>query len=166
MENKCPNTIIHQLFHILLLVFGIVLIPAFIIFFNHGENIVLKALGIILLILSGFLVWLQIYTFRKLGKSPEGESYIKTTKLITTGIYSFVRHPQYLAGMLLGLSFIIITQHWLVLTLGIPFIIIFYIAGWDEDKFCVKKFGKEYEDYMEKVPRFNLIFGIIKKYIR
>lgn len=156
MENKCPDTIIHQIFHVLLLVLGVILIPAFIVFFNHGENIVLKALGIILLILAGFLMWLQIYTFRKLGKTP----------LITTGIYSFIRHPQYLAGMLLGLSFIMITQHWLVLALGVPFIIIFYIAGWDEDKFCVKKFGKEYEDYMKKVPRFNLIFGVIKKYIK
>jgi len=155
MENKCPDTVIHQVFHVLLLVLGIVLIPAFIIFFNHGENIVLKTLGIILLIFACFLMWLQIYAFKK-----------QREDLITTGIYSLVRHPQYLAGMLLGLSFIMITQHWLVLTLGIPFMAIFYIAGWDEDKFCVKKFGKEYEDYIKKVPRFNLILGIVKKYIK
>ena len=164
MGNKCPNTIIHQVFHILLLIFGIALISAFIIFFNYGQNLLLKIFGIILLILSGFLGWLPVNIFKKQGKVPEGEGYVGTTKLVTTGIYSFVRHPQYLAGMLLGFSLVMISQHWLVLVLGIPFIIIFYIAGWDEDKFCVKKFGKEYEDYVKKVPRFNLILGIIKKY--
>jgi protein-S-isoprenylcysteine O-methyltransferase Ste14 len=163
MEIKCPNTVIHKIFHILLLLLAPALFLAFIIFFNYGKNIILRIFGIILLILSSFLGWLPVNIFKKQGKVPEGEGYVKTTKLVTTGIYSIVRHPQYLAGMLLGFSFIIISQHWLVLVLGIPFMIIFYIAGWDEDKFCVKKFGKEYEDYMKKVPRFNLILGLIKK---
>lgn len=166
MENKCPNTIIHKAFHVLLLILGIALISVFIIFFDYGTNPILRIFGIILLILSGFLGWLPVYTFKKQGEVPEGEGFVGTTKLVTTGIYSFVRHPQYLAGMLLGFSFVMITQHWIVLALGIPFMAIFYLAGWDEDKFCVKKFGKEYEDYIRRVPRFNLILGIIKNYIK
>jgi len=163
MSNQCSKSPIHQAFHILLLILGSALIGVFIFYFNYGKNLTLRIFGIVLLVLSGFLGWFPIYKFRKKGGVPKGEGFAKTTKLVTTGIYSIVRHPQYLAGMLLGFSAILISQHWLVLILGIPFMIIFYIAGWDEDKSCTKKFGKEYEDYIKKVPRFNLISGLIKK---
>ena len=162
MENQCSKSITHQIFHVLVAFFGIALIGAFIFYFNHGENLTLKIFGIFLWILSAFLGWLPIYIFRKKAGVPEGESFVKTTKLVTTGIYSIVRHPQYLAGMLLGFSFILISQHWLVLILGIPFIIIFYIAALDEDKSCIKKFGDSYKEYMKKVPRVNLVLGIIR----
>jgi len=163
MSNQCSKSAVHQAFHILLLILGLALIGAFIFYFNYGKNPALRIFGIILLVLSGFLGWFPIYIFRKKGGVPKGEGFAKTTKLVTTGIYSIVRHPQYLAGILLGLSAILISQHWLVLALGIPFMIIFYIAGWDEDKSCIKKFGEEYKNYMKKVPRFNFIFGLIGK---
>jgi len=162
MENQCSKSIVHQTFHVLLVVFGLALIGAFIFYFNYGENLALKIFGTFLWILSAFLGWLPIYTFRKKAGVSKGEAFIKTTKLVTTGVYSIVRHPQYLAGMLLGFSFVLIAQHWLVLILGVPFITIFYIAALDEDKSCIKKFGDSYKEYMKKVPRVNLIIGIIR----
>jgi protein-S-isoprenylcysteine O-methyltransferase Ste14 len=166
MESGCPNTTIHRVFHKLLFVFGIILIPAFIILFNHGQNVVLKILGIILLVFSVFLMLVPIYVFRKRGGVAEGREFTSTTKLVDTGIYAIVRHPQYLGGILLGVSLMMITQHWLLVALGIPFAAIFYLAGWDEDRYCLKKFGHEYGDYAKKVPRFNLILGIIKNYLK
>ena len=162
MENQCSKSVTHQIFHVLVAFFGVALIGTFIFYFNYGENLPLKVFGIVLWILSAFLGWLPIYTFRKKAGVPEGESFVKTTKLVTTGIYSIVRHPQYLAGMLFGFSFILISQHWLVLILGVPFIIIFYIAALDEDKSCIKRFGDSYKEYVKKVPRVNLIVGIIR----
>ncbi len=162
MVNQCSKSPIHQAFHIALLVLGLALIGAFIYYFNHGKNLALKISGIVLWIFSAFLGWFPIYTFRKKGGVPIGDGFVKTTKLVTTGIYSIVRHPQYLAGMLLGFSFALISQHWLVLVLGIPFIIIFYIAALDEDESLVNKFGDSYKEYMKKVPRTNLMFGIIR----
>lgn len=162
MENQCSKSIVHQVFHIVLFVFGLALMGAFIFYFNYGKNLVLKIFGIFLWVLSAFLVWFPVYTLRKKGGVPKGESFVKTTKLVTTGIYSIVRHPQYLAGVLLGVSCMLISQHWLVLALGIPFIIIFYIAALDEDKSCIKKFGDSYKEYIKKVPRMNLILGITR----
>ena len=37
---------------------------------------------------------LPIITFRRKGGVAKGESYIKTTVLVDTGIYAIVRHPQ------------------------------------------------------------------------
>ena len=162
MENQHNKNVVHQIFHIVLLVFGLALIGAFIFYFNYGENLGLKILGALLWIFSAFLGWLPIYIFRKKGGVPKGESFVKTTRLVTSGIYSIVRHPQYLAGMLFGLSFMLISQHWLVLILGIPFIIIFYIAALDEDKSLISKFGDDYKTYMQKVPRINFFVGLIR----
>ncbi len=163
MANQCPKTFIHQLFHLSLVVLGLPLIGFFIFYFNYGNNFILKISGIILVIFSVFLAWLTVYMFRKKGGVAKGESFVSTTKLVDSGIYSVVRHPQYLAGILFGLSLILISQHWPVLILGIPFIIIFYIAALDEDRFCIKEFGDSYAEYMNKVPRVNLISGICSR---
>ena len=161
MANQCPKTFIHQLFHIALVVLGLPLIGIFFLYFSYGENFILKISGILLLMFSIFLMWLTVYTLRKKGGVAKGESFVKTTKLVNSGIYSLVRHPQYLAGMLFAFSLILISQHWLVLILAIPFIFIFYIAALDEDNFCIKEFGDSYKKYMNSVPRINLISGTI-----
>jgi len=163
MANQCPKTFIHQLFHLTLVVLGLPLIGAFIFYFNRGENFILKILGIILLIFSLFLAWLTVYMFRKKGGVAKGESFVKTTKLVKSGIYSVVRHPQYLSGILFGLSFVLISQHWLVLILAIPFMFIFYIAALDEDRYCIREFGESYREYIKAVPRVNLISGIASR---
>jgi protein-S-isoprenylcysteine O-methyltransferase Ste14 len=162
MENQKKKTT-HILFHGILSVLMIAQIILFIIYFNHGKIPSLKIIGIGLWILSAILGWIPIYIFRKRGGIPQGESYVKTTKLVDASIYSMVRHPQFLAGMFLSLAFILISQHWLVLIFGIPVIIIFYMGGLEEDSSGIEKFGKEYEEYMMKVPRFNIILGIIRK---
>jgi len=146
-----------------LAVFIVAQIIAFIIYFDYGRIQVLAITGTILWIVSAFLGWLPIYVFRKKAGVPKGSSYVKTTRIVTTGIYSVVRHPQYLAGMLVSLAFMLISQHWLVIALGAPVIIIFYLGGIDEDRAAVRKFGSSYEAYMKKVPRFNIILGIIRR---
>lgn len=138
-------------------------IIVFIIYFDYGKILSLKIIGGGLLIISTIFGWFPIYTLRTKGGVPKGESFVKTTKLVDTGIYSIVRHPQFLAGILWSLAFILISQHLLVLVLGIPVMIIFYLGGLDGDKSSVEKFGKKYEDYMKRIPRFNFILGIIRK---
>ncbi len=134
----------------------------FIIFFDYGRILIFKYIGYFLWILSAIFGWLPIYEFRKRGKVPKGKSYMSTTRLVTSGVYSIVRHPQFLAGILLSLAFILISQHWLVLIIGIPVIIILHRDMFWADKSCLEKFGKSYEGYMKKVPRINFILGIIK----
>lgn len=165
MENQKKKTT-HMLFHGILSVLMIAQIIFFIIYFNHGKIPSLKIIGTGLWILSAILGWLPIYIFKKKGGVSEGESYVKTTKLVDTGIYSIVRHPQFLAGMLLSLAFILISQHWLVVILGIPIMIIFYLGGLEGDSSGIEKFGEEYEEYMKKVPRFNIVLGIIRKLVK
>jgi len=140
------------------------IIAAFILY-NPEENVFLINLGWGVLMLSALFGWLPIFTFRKKG-GVKGRSYIHTTELVDSGIYSIVRHPQYLAGILMNIALVLITKHWLVALLGLIAAIITYISTYDEEMNCIEKFGDQYKEYMQKVPRLNLLSGIYRVIIQ
>ena len=130
-------------------------------FYNPEGNVAIINTGWIILWISAIFGWLPIYTFRKKGK-VSGRSYIHTTTLVDSGIYGIVRHPQYLAGVLMSVAIPMITQHWLVALLGLIGAPTYYFSTYDEEKGCIEKFGDAYRQYMERVPRMNFILGIIR----
>ena len=133
-------------------------------FFNYNkmglDNV--ANVGWTIMMVSGIFGWVPILTFRKMGGVPEGRSYTNTTVLVDTGIYSIVRHPQFLAGILISLSLVLISQHWLNLVLFVPVVVGTYIDSLNADERLIKKFGHEYESYIKKVPGLNFISGIIR----
>ncbi len=79
---------------------------------------------------------------------------LKTNKLVTDGVYSIVRHPQYLGGFLshIGIVFLLSDFYAFLLT---PLILIeLYIMAINEEKALLNKFGDAYLKYKEKVPMF------------
>jgi protein-S-isoprenylcysteine O-methyltransferase Ste14 len=76
----------------------------------------------------------------------------RTKRIVTKGIYSIVRHPQYLGGILahIGFSFLFSALGSLLVT---PLVILMiFIISWKEEKELSKEFGKEYREYKKKVP--------------
>ena len=140
----------------------IVQIFLFIIFFNYGKILFLKYIGYFCWVLSAIFGWLPIYELKKKGKVLKGKNYVHTTRLVTSGVYNIVRHPQFLAGVLLSLAFILISQHWYILILGVPVMIILYKDMFRADEFGINKFGDDYKRYMEKVPRMNFFAGLMQ----
>jgi len=132
------------------------------ILYNKNGNSVVRNIGWIVLWISAIFGWLPIYTFKKYGKVPKGKGYIHTTQLVDRDVYAIVRHPQYLAGILLAIALFLIAQHWLVGILGGISIIIYYLSAFDEEKDAIDKFGEDYRQYMKSVPRFNFIVGIVR----
>jgi len=123
----------------------------------------LAYLGVGLYVFSGLIFgMLPVFEFRKKGGVKKGKSYIYTTKLVDTGIYSIVRHPQYITFILWGIAGMLLFQHWIVVCLGIPIIPLIYIDLLHADKEGMKKFGEEYQEYMKKVPRANFLVGIFR----
>ncbi len=76
----------------------------------------------------------------------------RTEKIVTKGVYSIVRHPQYLGGLLahVGISFLLSASYSLLST-PLMGVLIFLISK-KEEKELIREFGKEYEDYKKKVP--------------
>ncbi len=120
--------------------------------YNHDGVDWVRNLGWIVLAISGVFGWLPIYSFRKKGGVARGKSYVQTTKLVDSGIYSFVRHPQYLAGVLMNLALALIAQHWLVAALGAAAAIAYYDSGVCEEQESIKKFGAVYRCFIESPP--------------
>jgi protein-S-isoprenylcysteine O-methyltransferase Ste14 len=124
---------------------------------------VLAYVGVGLYIFSGIVFgMIPIFEFRNKGEVKKGKSYIHTTKLVDTGIYSIVRHPQYVTFMLWAIAGMLLFQHWIVILLGIPVIPLTYIDLVQADKDAITKFGDDYKQYMNKVPRANFLLGIIR----
>lgn len=108
-----------------------------------------KIFGFIL-ILGG--LWLHGLS-HKVHKQAHRETE-KIEKLVTTGIYSKIRHPGYLG---LIFAFIGVPFAWGPLSLFIPAFISsywLYITAKREEEALKDKFGKEYEEYMSKVGGF------------
>jgi protein-S-isoprenylcysteine O-methyltransferase Ste14 len=125
----------------------------------------LANLGWVILWTSAVFGVLPMYEMRKRGGVAKGQSYMKTTKLVDTGIFAIVRHPQFVAGLLIVFALSLITQSWIIALLGIPGAIYFCIGLVEGDEGGIRKFGNSYKEYMKKVPQANFILGIIR-YLR
>ena len=124
---------------------------------------ILAYIGVGLYIIAGMVFgMLPVFEFRKKGRVKKGKSYIHTTKIVDTGIYSIVRHPQYITFIFWAIAGMFLFQHWIVIILGIPIIPLTYIDLIKADKDGIKKFGDDYKQYMQSVPRVNFLLGIMR----
>ena len=135
-------------------------------FYNWASLDVLLYIGWAIFTFSMVLGMLPRKAFQKKGKAREGESWIQTSVLVDSGIYAVIRHPMYLSFILLVISLIFISQHWLSLIFSIPIIVYFYVGTWSEERSSIKKFGDAYIAYMQRVPRMNLLLGIFRLWRR
>jgi protein-S-isoprenylcysteine O-methyltransferase Ste14 len=130
--------------------------------YNLAGDRLIRAIGWVLWGLGAVLGWLPILTLRRLGGVPKGASYVNTTRLVMTGIYGIVRHPQYLAFGLIAVALILIVQDWVVAGVGALGAVGSYLIACGADRGCLTKFGEAYRRYMQQVPRTNLIVGLLR----
>lgn len=77
-----------------------------------------------------------------------------TPQVIKTGVFSRMRHPIYLAALLLYTGFIFITLSLISLALWLGIFFFYnYIAAYEEKRLA-EAFGQEYIDYCKKVPKW------------
>lgn len=101
-----------------------------------------------ILILFGIYLWLQAVIVEKINKK------VKEKKLITSGVYSFVRNPVYSAFIFIFTGSLLLTANYFLLIL--PFIFWTFLTILmknTEEKWLKNEFGKEYEIYLKEVNR-------------
>jgi len=124
---------------------------------------VLYAVGWVFWAVGMVLVMAPIITFPRRGGVEKGKSFVHTTKLVDTGLYAVVRHPQYLGGILaLFFTTFLWYPHWLFAVLGILGTASVWLSCREEDKILVKRFGEDYAEYMKRVPRVNILLGLMR----
>jgi len=78
----------------------------------------------------------------------------KEHKLVTNGIYRYIRHPLYTFGSSMFIAFGMMADNWFVAALGILTFILMAIRTPKEEANLIEKFGDEYREYMKRTGRF------------
>lgn len=96
------------------------------------SNIMILA-GIILVVLG----WQEIHSAQK--------------ELVTTGLYAYVRHPQYLGFLTLTLGMLVQWATLLTLLMWPLLVVLYFRLAKQEEKEIEAKFGEKYREYKSKV---------------
>ena len=85
--------------------------------------------------------------------SPKPEA-LEEHKLITSGQFSFCRHPMYTGMLYHTIPILLLTLNWFItLTWLILMVVAFIVIRIPlEEKILVDIFGEEYTEYQKKVP--------------
>jgi len=133
---------------------------------ERGGHAPLHWMGIGCLLLGGLLSFPPMFTLRRYGRVEEGGSYMATTVLVDRGLFAVVRHPQYLGYMCLTLGFMLLSQRWPTVVVGIAGIVLFRHYAIAEERILGRRFGAGYAEYCRRVPRFNLVLGLARQVMR
>ena len=121
------------------------------------------AVGCVVWVAGMVLVMAPIILFPRRGGVPGGKPFVNTTRLVDTGIYAVVRHPQYLGGILsIFVTSLLWYPHWLFAVLGAAGTAVVYMSCEEEDQRLIQQFGDEYVAYIERVPKMNIVSGVIR----
>ncbi len=129
---------------------------------GSGDSRPLRLLGAFFALLAVALFIPPFLLLRKHGEIKEGETFLDTQVVVEAGLYGFIRHPQYLGYIFLVFTFMLLSQRWLTTLFGIGAVFFFYQHILQEEDYCLVMFEGEYRDYMQRVPRLNVIAGIIR----
>ena len=110
-------------------------------------------LGIFLILTSFLLIYLSAKSFKSHQEDPN--PITKSNKLITVGIFKYLRNPMYLSLILfqLGVGSLLSFLHISFFSLFTLFILHFFIIK-KEESYLRDKFGKQYVMYMQTSRRW------------
>lgn len=75
-------------------------------------------------------------------------------KLVTSGLYAWVRHPMYSSFLLLALAQLLLLPNWIAGPIGLVSVaILFAFRVGREEALMVETFGEEYRAYMRRTAR-------------
>ena len=116
------------------------------------DHILISYIGIITFLVGGFIT---IVSRVQLGMYGSGRLVIEENhKLVSTGIYRYLRHPMYFGGLLgvigmaLGIRSII-----MLFVSGIFYFVIFRNRIREEERLLIEEFGESYNTYMKQTKR-------------
>ena len=104
----------------------------------------LSAIGLATYVAGTAMVVVAIYYF---GRAPDSQPVVQ-------GPYRFSRNPQWVGLFLVFLGLAISGGSWLLLVAVFVLGAIYHIQIIEEERACRAKYGRSYEEYVQKVPRY------------
>ena len=99
--------------------------------------------------LSIYLVGLAIFltAIVNVATTPPGQ-------LFTKGLYHFSRHPMYIAVSIINVGVGVASASWIFLLLSVVIIVLYTSQVVAEERGCLETYGAEYQEYMNRTPRW------------
>lgn len=119
-----------------------------------------QLLAQILLVTSA---WLPLHAARRLMRLGQPDraradetllGFERTTQLVTTGAFRYIRHPMYTALLCLAWGVFLQRLSWLGLLLVLASTALIFATALREEKECLAHFGDAYRHYMRRTRRF------------
>lgn len=100
-------------------------------------------------------LWLFYRTHRDLGSNWSVSLDLRERHtLVTTGIYSTLRHPMYTGFWLMGLAQLLLLPNWIAGPAGlVGFAALFVGRVGREEQMMINAFGEQYRSYMRRTAR-------------
>jgi len=95
------------------------------------------------------------------GNAPR----MQTNKLVTTGVYSCMRHPMHLGLLFFPWSVALILGSVSFIVCIAPLEMLFMLAmiKWVEEPEAIEKFGEAYREYQGQAPMFDLRLSCLRQ---
>lgn len=104
---------------------------------------------------------LGIHALRARGKpvahrdaEPQLLAFEKTSTLVTTGIYHYIRHPLYSSLLLLAWGIFFKAPTWPGALLALAATLFLVATAKADEAECIRFFGHSYDDYMKQTKMF------------
>jgi len=114
----------------------------------------------ILLFIGAYLVIAGIILIKKVGKPSKGRGeqvlyeFEKTTELIDTGIFGYIRHPLYSSLLFLTWGIFFKNTTLLLFFVAATSSVFLYLTAIFDEKECTAFFGEKYREYMKRTKMF------------
>ena len=131
--------------------------------FPRDDNPYPRGAGVFALLVAGVLIFWPFVLLARYGGAGGGRAGVQTSVVVERGLYALLRHPQYLGDTLLACGFALLSQHGDAALLVAVGALCFYMQAVREEEYCLARFGEPYERYRRRVPRFNIVLGVIRR---
>lgn len=114
----------------------------------------------IFLIWSGILVVVGAIQIKRFGRSGESRTdkelyrIERTTVLVDSGIYKYIRHPLYASLLFLAWGIFLKQPDPVLALVAVLASVFLFITAVQDEKECIRFFGEPYRDYMKRSKRF------------
>lgn len=82
-------------------------------------------------------------------------------KPVTKGVFRFSRNPMYLGGFTFFIGIGLMSVSWIYILITVLWLILLHVIDITIEEYqCIEKYGKEYQEYMNRTPRW---VGLPKK---
>lgn len=119
------------------------------------DNMIIKIVGIFVVLMGVFITYKSFknYDIKEfIGISAESTDTLQNT-LVVDGYHRFVRHPVYFATILIFIGYFLYLPNLSSVILLVVTFFYLQIGIFLEESKLIKKFGQNYIEYMNKVPK-------------